>query len=204
MGFFTIDEHKCSECTYLDLHKRESGKYYCEKEYEYVRANELCCSKFCEAYSRNTSEIRRAEEFSASYNSSSGCYITTMLCNILQKEDSNTYLNTLRRFRDEVLQKSTDGARILVEYDVVGPMIASNLAQDNARISIASTLFNNFIVPTVDCINNGWYDDAITLYKGMTERLMNFYHIEYTETINLDMIDVTKSGHGRLVYNKNK
>ena len=202
MGFFTIDEHKCSECTYLNLHKRESGKYYCEKEYEYVRANELSCFRFDKASKRSEGEIRRAEEFSENYNS--GCYITTMLCNILQKEDNNIYLNTLRRFRDEILQKSTDGSKILVEYDVVGPMIASNLAQDHARISIATTLFNNFIVPSVVCINNGWYEDAITLYKGMTERLMNFYHIEYTETINLDMIDVTKSGHGRLVYNKNK
>lgn len=202
MGFFTIDEHKCSECTYLDLSKREGGKYYCEKEYEYVRANELSCSKFCEAYSRNSSEIRRAEEFSHDYESGSGCYITTMLCHILQKEDSNTFLDTLRKFRNDVLQKSMDGAKILVEYDVVGPKIAALLANDHARVSIATTLFNNFIIPTTLCIDNNWYDDAITLYKGMTQKLMEFYHIKYEEPKNIDMIDITKSGHGRLVYNK--
>ena len=31
---------------------------------------------------------------------------------------------------------------------------------------------------------------------------MEFYHIEYEEPKNTDMIDITKSGHGRLVYNK--
>lgn len=46
MGFFTIDEHKCSECTYLDLSKREGGKYYCEKEYKYVRAMNLVVVSF--------------------------------------------------------------------------------------------------------------------------------------------------------------
>lgn len=202
MGLFSSCDYKCSECTYLDLSKREYGKYYCEKEYEYVRANELSCSKFCKAYSRDSSEIRRAEEFSHDYESGSGCYITTMLCHILQKEDNNVYLNTLRKFRDEILQKSINGSKILVEYDIVGPKIAALLEQDHARVSIAITLFNNFIIPTTLCIDNNWYDDAVTLYKGMTQKLMEFYHIKYVEPKNIDMIDMTKSGHGRLVYNK--
>lgn len=200
MGLFSTCDYKCSECTYLDLNKRENGKYYCEQEYEYIRATELSCNKFCRAYSRGSGEIRRAEEFSQSYNSGSGCYITTMLCHILQKRDYNYELKTLRKFRDEILKQSEDGAKILIEYDVVGPQIASNLKKDNARVSIAATLFNNFIIPTVQCIDNKWYDDAITLYKGMTEKLMKFYHIEYIEPNNIDNIDINKSGHGQLVY----
>lgn len=205
MGLFSVCDYKCSECTYLDLSKREYGKYFCEKEYDYIRANELSCHNFCRAYSRDSGEIRRAEEFSENYNrESSHCYITTMVCNIMQQRDYCYCLKVLRKFREDVLRKSTEGIELLIEYDVVGPEIASNLEKDNARLSISTTLFNNFIVPTVQCIENKCYGDAIVLYKGMTERLMNFYHINYIKPDNINDIDVAKCGHGGLVYKKHK
>lgn len=203
MGLFSTCDYKCSECTYLDLNKRENGKYFCEKEYDYVRANELSCYNFCRAYSRNYGEIKRAEEFSENYNNNSRCYITTIVCKLLQHKDYNYCLKVLRKFRDEVLQKNDYGFKLLIEYDIVGSKIAGNLEKDNARLSIATTLYNNFIVPIVQCIENNWYEDAVALYKDMTERLINLYHVNYSEPDNIDNIDINKSGHGCLVYKNN-
>ena len=40
----------------------------------------------------------------SSTNSSGGCFITTVTCEILDKKDDDVVMNGLRKFRDEVLQ----------------------------------------------------------------------------------------------------
>ena len=57
-------------------------------------------------------------------NPGGGCYITTMICDVLGKEDTCEALEVLRSFRNDVLQKDEKYAPILYEYDVVGPKIA--------------------------------------------------------------------------------
>ena len=193
--------HTCSECTYLDINKDDDyGKFLCENGYKYVYADEKECRYFCRAYGRSSRVAESARKHSQEKQSSGGgCYITTALCKILGMEDNNDYLKELRKFRDDYLQKCDEGMEILKQYDTVGPQICECLSKDNGRFNISYILFNNYITPTVNFLKNKEHTEAIKTYTEMTTKLMKFYNIEIDETININQLEPSLSGHGRLV-----
>ena len=195
----------CGTCTYLDLSDGNCyGKYYCNKKCERHLATDTACYSYTKAYSRDSGAIKNAIDFSKGKSSNSGCYITTMLCDILKLSDSNYYLNTLRMFRDNYLSKNEEYKGILVEYDIIGPMICSNLINDKQNKLIAARMFFNYIKPVVSLINDKMYKDAISLYKLMINQLKELYNISYSisneEILNSD---IKKSGHGYFVKKLN-
>lgn len=194
---------ECVECTYLDLSTGDCyGEYFCEKKYERHSPIDPTCGSFTRAYSRSSSEINNAKDFYNSKNSSS-CYITTMICHCLCVSDSNYFLNTLRKFRDNYLVNNEEYREVLVEYDIVGPMIAKSIAEDRQNKFIAARMFYNYINPIVSLINDGMYKDAISLYKLMTNILKQLYNIDYKLTNDQIMnSNLKESGHG--VYKKIK
>lgn len=195
----------CGSCTYLDLSDGNCyGKYYCNKKYERHLATDTACSSYTKSYSRDNGTIKNAIDFSKSKNSSSGCYITTMLCDILKLSDSNYYLNKLRNFRDNYLSKNEEYRKLLVEYDIVGPEISKNILSDKQNKLISARMFFNYIKPVVSLIDDKMYKDAVNLYKLMVESLISLYNINYS--INEEQIinsDIKKSGHGYYVKKLN-
>lgn len=195
--------HTCSECCYLELdHETKDGKYWCSFKSEYRYADEQECWKYCTAYNRSDSVAESARRYSRDSQKSTGCFITTALCKILNMADDNIYLNTLRKFRNNYLQKNTEGDDILMNYDVIGPRICESLDNDNDKLIKASILFSNFIVPAVNAIMNNEYGKAIRIYTDMTKGLVQFYKIDDSIDVNVEDVDMTKAGHGR-VYLKN-
>lgn len=188
----------CSECTYLNPEKAYSdGTFWCDTRLECVYANREECYRFCRAYSRPSSVADSYAEFSRSKTSGSGCYLTTMMCNILKLSDDNTFLQTMRYFRENVLQKDDKYKKLLVEYDIVGPIIANNLNNDPLRYQIAANAFFKYIKPIVILIKNHKNNEAIKSYIEMTNKLKTFYNIN--TVIDIDMIknaDINQSGHG--------
>ena len=194
--------NKCSECTYLKIDgysdPDSNGRFYCEKKYERHLATDIECSRFCRAYSRSYGTIKNAEDYSNSHSSSSGCFLTTMMCNILKMPDDNPFLNKMRSFRNNYLQKNEKYKEILVQYDIVGPMIAKNLNNDKKRVEIAATYFYTYIKQIIKYLDNKEYEKAIMLYIDMTTNLINHYNLGNVE-INVEDIkaaDIEKSGHG--------
>ena len=152
-------ESYCAACTYMS--ERGSGKYWCERKGEDRYASDPKCYNFCEAYSR--SNYARENMYESSRNSSSsGCYLTTIMCKILKYPDNNYYLNTLRKFRDEVMKPNPKYIPLLLTYDNIGPMIANSLEHDSAKKEIAYTFFTHYITQAVNAIENKKYE---TVYK---------------------------------------
>lgn len=189
---------KCSECTYLNPNSCYSdGTFWCEKKLECVYANQEECYRFCRAYSRPSSVAKSYEEFSISKTSSSGCYLTTMLCKILELPDDNQYLNSFRNFRNNVLQKDIKYKKILAEYDIIGPIIAEALNNDPLNHQISISIFYNYIRPINKLIIKKENDEAVYLYKEMTTSLKNLYSINRNLTVDeINNISIEKSGHG--------
>lgn len=199
MGFFDCDPHTCSECTYLDVTKLRENGYYCEKHYEYVSPCNIECDRFCKAYRRSSEEAKQLRESFANRNNS-GCFITTIVCEILNNDDNVKYLQTLRRFRNEVLQKNEEYKNILVNYDLIGPMISKSIKNDEFSYKFADIIFNRAIKPICNLINQNNYDEAIKLYEDMTMQLADFYQVDIPSLDEYeDKINVNLSGHGRLV-----
>lgn len=188
----------CSDCTYLDLSTGDLyGKFWCEKRLERHQANEIECYRFCKAYSRSSNEADSAYQYSRDH-SGSGCYITTIICNILGMPDNNEYLETLRFFRDNFLQKDERYKPSLVEYDLIGPKIANALKNDPLKEKIANKYFHNYIIPTCELIKEKKYREAADLYKTMTNLLKYFYGLNNMSitALDIDNADINKSGHG--------
>ena len=194
-------ESYCASCTYLNERCDSYGKYWCTRKGENHYACDPRCYNWCEAYSRSTSARENMYNNSKSHTGG-GCYITTAMCGILGYEDNNYYLQTLRLFRDTVLQKNKKYWGLLIAYDVVGPAIANELSQDKDQIAVATNLFNNYITKAVSAIENQKYEDATNIYINMTNELANRYQFEDVTSVivsskEVEVKDPSLLGHAR-------
>lgn len=192
-------EQYCAACTYMsdDLYY---GKYYCSIKGDYRCACDSKCYNFCEAYGR--SNYARENMYQNSQSSmSSGCYLTTIMCQILNYPDNNYYLNTLRKFRDINMQTNPNYIPLLLSYDIYGPIIAKNLSNDKHKKEIATLYFNEFITKAVSAIEENKEQQAIDIYVAMTNSLANHYNINTNIIIptkcELDTYDIKTLGHGK-------
>lgn len=189
----------CSECTYLNLDSKDIyGKFWCEKRLERHMANELECNRFCKAYSRDENVSKSAYQYSVEHSSDSGCYLTTILCNILNLPDNNVYLNTMRNFRNSFLQNDETYKPILVEYDIIGPKLAESLNNDPLKKTIAIKYFNKYILPITNLINENKNEKALNEYIKMTNSLKELYGFNCLSPskIEIENADIKQSGHG--------
>lgn len=197
--------YTCSECTYLCPEKEycsSSGRFYCEKDYEYHFADEIECRRYCRAYSRDDRVSKSLREYSINCQQN-GCYITTILCDVMGMPDDNIFLNTLRMFRNNKMKTNELFKPLLVEYDIIGPIIAKSIKDDPRREMICQNLFNLVIYKMIPLIINDTKKtdlEAIKLYMDMTNILKEGYNISVSITENeINNASITKSGHGRYV-----
>ena len=190
-------ESYCAACTYMGEDADYDGKYYCDRKGERRYACDAKCYSFCEAYSRSNYSRENMYENSKSHQSS-GCYLTTAMCNILGYPDNNYYLETLRTFRDKVLQQDFKYIPLLISYDTIGPQIAYELEKDENKIEIATNLFNKFITTSVTAIENNKVNDAVNIYVAMTQSLAERYNINTNIVmLNPNEVNIKELGHGR-------
>lgn len=172
-----------------NMNRRGYDDYYCTKVEHTVPYDTYM--RYCTSYSYSDCSNYKYEK------PSSGCYITTATCDILGLEDKNLYLQVLRKFRKDYLQKTPSALGILEEYDFVGPVIAERLMNDQNREKIAAELLSNYIHPIVQNIAfnfDGNYDCAIKSYAQMTKELIKKY--------NLDTLALTIPGQSEFDFNK--
>lgn len=192
-------ENYCAACTYLGEKTDYTGKYYCEKKGDYYYATDPKCSSFCEAYSRRNSARENMYDNSKSHLNSGGCYLTTIMCKLLGYEDNNYYLNTLRRFRDNVMKNNPNYLSLLLIYDIIGPTISQRLAIDPDGKKIANAFFNNYIARAIIAIEENKNQTAINIYTAMTHALAEKYQVQIPATqINVEDIDTSTLGHGKV------
>ena len=120
-------------CTYYRWNGGMFGDYWCDKKDE--RVDEDHYRRYCRDYNYDECAIYKRTE------SSGGCFITTVLCNILDLPDNHETLNTLRSFRDNVLKKDKSYKEILMIYDGIGPMVAEAIINDEKKHEKAKDLY---------------------------------------------------------------
>ena len=190
-------ESYCCACTYMS-EQEDNGKFWCSEQGEDRYACDAKCRSFCEAYGRSNYSRQNMYDVSASA-SNSGCYLTTMMCQLLGYKDDNYYLNTLRHFRDNVMKTNDEYIPLLIVYDVVGPIISKKLANDEFGEVIAKVYFDEYITKSVQAIENDRNQEAINIYIAMTDSLAKRYGIDTTFVRpNIKNIDMQSLGHARV------
>ena len=179
-------EGKCGSCFNFE---ENNGDKYNKNNADYVKG--YCTWYGCYYYPDDSCE----SHYKKRDNSNNTCYITTMICNKLGFPDKCDSLNTLRGFRDTVLQKNSKYQDILYEYDTVGPKISECLEKED--INFIYSLYHTFIVPIVSFIKGNKNKEAILKYFKMTLFLEYYYNIDDSVKVP-DNYDYTVGGHGYL------
>ena len=177
----------CSECALYDSNgtPKWGDEHYCSKKGKYLKPTTSACSSFVK---NNAKEgYQRA-----------GCYITTIVCNILGYPDDCNLLVTLRDFRENYLKQNSECLPLLIEYDQIGPIISDNIVNDHDAKITAIENTRNFLIPCVEAIKAGNLDKAIEIYKSLVLLLKLKYvllrtPIDYTISEPLETL-----GKGRI------
>ena len=164
-------EAYCASCTWMN-ENQNSRKYFCNMKGDWRYANDPKCGNYCEAYSRSDSGRENM------YRYSSGYYRTTAILNIIRALDNNYQIHTLGDFIENTLRKDMQYFPLLVAYEIIGPQIAERLQEDPNKIKIATTMFYQYIKPTIKAIEENKTEDAINIYKTMTIELAKRYNID--------------------------
>lgn len=179
-------------CTY---YRYEWSGQTCSVDGNKVRISDDYYNKYCK-YDYNMRGCPRYKQYGP--YQSSGCYLTTIVCDTLGMDDHVSYLEALRSFRDNVLQKNPNYKEILALYDVVGPAISCKLAHDSYKEQIATNLFNLGIKPICKLLSDNKQEEAIEFYKDMTDLLRRGYGIKATVSDEyLNTMDIRNAGHGK-------
>lgn len=192
-------ESYCAACTYLGERCDYNGKYYCSRRGD-VYACDPKCYNFCEAYSRSNSARQNMFDNSRGHQSGGGCYITTMLCQVLNYPDNNYYMQVLRQFRDTYMKETMINKLLLLEYDIIGPKIAEKIKSDDNKLPLSKMIFNNYIIPAVGAVENKKNEDAKDIYVSMTKYLANMYEINNSiiSPEDINFINEETLGHARI------
>lgn len=139
----------------------------------------------------------------------SSCFITTVTCSILGKEDNDLVMQKLRNFRNNVLQKNEEYYEILKLYDVIGPIIANKLINDSEKELFTPVLYSALSNIT-KLIDKEYYELAIEKYRVMTLLLINRYNLKHLFNYIVDNnfgysdneFDPAIAGHGKVLKNE--
>lgn len=180
---------KCATCMGYSLGDKSKMKipigYYCHKKGSCFPPGDTCNSLF-NGYVENTKvtddDIKDALKAleppkSSWFGTTSGCFITTIVCDILGLDDDSSILKAMRSFRDDYLVKHEEYIPLLIQYDSVGPAIALQLQCDKKRKKIARFLIENYLNGCIHYIRQKQFDDAAALYYDMVEYLASYYNV---------------------------
>lgn len=115
------------------------------------------------------------------HRSSGGCFITSAVCESLNKGDDCAELMAMRKYRDEQKIDNSQIALLIKEYYRVAPTIVDKINDCENRKEIYSRLWSEYIEKTYDAILIHDYAEASKLYIRMTLELSRTYHVELVD-----------------------
>ncbi len=129
---------------------------------------------YCNYFRRNT---EGSDTCSHDTSGGGGCYITTIVCHTLGYADDCPLMQTLRRFRSQVLEIKPEYAGILTQYDTVGPMLSRCIQEDRERLALARRVYQNYLMPITQDIGSHRELEAVACYRQMVQELSRRYGI---------------------------
>lgn len=106
-------------------------------------------------------------------NSDTGCYLTTLMCELLGYEDDCFELTYLRDFRQNYMQNNIEGQKLLSQYKDISHPIVKKLHMRLDKKEIALKMKNNYIISAIERIENGNPEGGIAIYKDMVAYLQS-------------------------------
>ena len=104
--------------------------------------------------------------------------ITTAICEKLSYSDDLGISNTLKNFRDNVIQQNLRYSKTLFEYDIIDPIIANVINKDKKdKTEMWIAIYNFYLVAITNLIREEKYNEAVERYSEMIADLKEHYGI---------------------------
>lgn len=100
-------------------------------------------------------------------SSGGGCFITTAICDAEGKADDCDELQTLRKFRDEVMLPNPKLAPLVAEYYELAPRIVDAINKGHAPKDVYFMLHQQYLRNAIAAVKAGDVDEALGEYIQM-------------------------------------
>lgn len=103
------------------------------------------------------------------------CYITTAVCESLDKPEDCYELNLLKNYRDGYLMETAGGEELIHEYYDIAPTIVKRINKSRNSADTYESIWNTYLKPCVSLIEEGKNEECRKLYMEMVYKLRDQY-----------------------------
>ena len=103
------------------------------------------------------------------------CYITTAVCQSLDRPDDCYELTTLREYRDQYLLATKEGEEIVKEYYNIAPTIVKRIDKEPKAAEIYRNIWEVYLSPCIHLIEENKKEECKALYTDMVRKLEEKY-----------------------------
>lgn len=115
------------------------------------------------------------EEINNGFSKKGFCYITTAVCESLDKPDNCYELTMFRRFRDSYLLTQEDGQELVEEYYRIAPFIVNNINALANKDDIYNGIWHSYLTGCLHAIESGDNVRCKDEYRRMVMELKRKY-----------------------------
>ena len=110
------------------------------------------------------------------------CYVTTAVCLSLGKDENCREIRMLKDYRDGFLSAQEDGPKLIDEYYDIAPTIVNRINKRADAKDTYKKIYQNYISPCIDLIDQEKYTDCKKLYMQMMHVLGQEYLFKQAQT----------------------
>lgn len=103
------------------------------------------------------------------------CYITTAVCESMDKPDDCYELTTLRNYRDRYLMQTEEGRELVEEYYDTAPFLVQVLNMQKNSDAIYEGIYKDYLGPCIHCIEQNENEECRRIYVDMVRGLQKKY-----------------------------
>lgn len=103
------------------------------------------------------------------------CYITTAVCESMDKPDDCYELTTLRNYRDGYLMQTEEGRELVEEYYDTAPFLVQVLNMQKDSGSIYEDIYKDYLEPCIHCIEQNENEECRRIYVDLVRGLQKKY-----------------------------
>ncbi|NCB99281.1 MAG: hypothetical protein EOM34_01220 [Clostridia bacterium] len=141
----------------------------------HTKATDLLADYLIEEWHKNfpKNQIQKGnfEEINSGFKKRKFCYITTAVCDSLNKGDNCYELNTLRSYRDRWLSREPYGEKLIEQYYDTAPGIIALINTRKDSDEIYNEIYKEYLQPCISYIERKEYEACRDTYIEMVKRL---------------------------------
>lgn len=164
----------CGSCINMNTNDYVGHKdnCYCTERRQYYNLHERKCRYY---------EYDKYKDY---YDLNHRWHVVSAILQKLELKDSYECINILHNFRNNFIEKNEEYTHMLVLYDIVGPVIAECITNDEESYELCKKLCREFLLDVIFLIREGKNEEALSKYEKMISLLISIYKNDIIEYMN--------------------